>query len=80
MSSSTLVCPHCGGTDVDKDPARGDAVCTGCGSVLEDTIIVSEVQFAEGAGGASSVIGQFISSEGRKQIVCFNTPCNVLFV
>lgn len=58
------VCKHCGGTDVDKDPARGHAVCTGCGNVLEDTFIVSEVQFAENAGGGSSVVGQFVSSEG----------------
>lgn len=62
--SSQLVCKNCGGTDVDKDPARGDAVCTGCGSVLEDTIIVSEVQFADNASGGSSVVGQFVSAEG----------------
>ncbi|KAL3874453.1 hypothetical protein ACJMK2_037464 [Sinanodonta woodiana] len=66
MSSS--VCSHCGCTEIDKDPARGDAVCTGCGSVLEDQIIVSEVQFQENSGGGSSMIGQFVSSEGPKSI------------
>ncbi|XP_067942655.1 transcription factor IIIB 90 kDa subunit-like [Watersipora subatra] len=60
----TAVCNNCGGTDIDKDPTRGHAACMGCGSVLEDTLIVSEVQFAENAGGGSSVIGQFVSSEG----------------
>lgn len=47
------------------DQARGSAVCTGCGSVLEDNIIVSEVQFVEGSGGVSSAVGQFISADGE---------------
>ncbi|XP_071151346.1 transcription factor IIIB 90 kDa subunit-like [Mytilus edulis] len=64
--SSTGVCSHCGCTDIDTDPARGDAVCTNCGSVLEDQIIVSEIQFEDNAGGGSSVIGQFVSSDGSK--------------
>ncbi|XP_029985031.1 transcription factor IIIB 90 kDa subunit-like [Sphaeramia orbicularis] len=58
------VCRTCGGSDIDLDQARGSAVCTGCGSVLEDNIIVSEVQFVEGSGGVSSAVGQFVSSEG----------------
>uniref|UniRef100_A0A672HJG5 Transcription factor IIIB 90 kDa subunit n=1 Tax=Salarias fasciatus TaxID=181472 RepID=A0A672HJG5_SALFA len=57
-------CRTCGGTDVDVDQARGSAVCTGCGSVLEDNIIVSEVQFVEGSGGVSAAVGQFVSSDG----------------
>lgn len=62
----STVCSHCGGTDIEYDQARGDAVCTGCGSVLEDNIIVSEVTFAENGGGGSSVMGQFVSSESKK--------------
>ena len=58
------VCSNCGGTDIEYDHARGDAVCTNCGSVLEDNIIVSEVNFQETASGGSSVIGQFVSTEG----------------
>ncbi|CAN9508005.1 unnamed protein product [Ophioblennius macclurei] len=57
-------CRTCGGSEVDVDQARGSAVCTGCGSVLEDNIIVSEVQFVEGSGGVSSAVGQFVSSDG----------------
>ncbi|GAB1599620.1 transcription factor IIIB 90 kDa subunit-like [Argonauta hians] len=57
------VCSHCGCSEIDYDPARGDAVCTKCGSVLDDQIIVSEVQFAEHAGGGSSIIGQFVSAD-----------------
>ncbi|XP_044185136.1 transcription factor IIIB 90 kDa subunit-like isoform X4 [Acropora millepora] len=60
------VCSNCGGSDIDIDQARGDAVCMGCGSVLEDNIIVSEVQFQENSLGGSSAIGQFVSSEGNK--------------
>uniref|UniRef100_H3CGT6 Transcription factor IIIB 90 kDa subunit n=1 Tax=Tetraodon nigroviridis TaxID=99883 RepID=H3CGT6_TETNG len=57
-------CGTCGGSDIDVDQARGSAVCTDCGSVLEDNIIVSEVQFVEGSGGVSSAVGQFVSADG----------------
>uniref|UniRef100_A0A8C7EDG0 TFIIB-type domain-containing protein n=1 Tax=Nothoprocta perdicaria TaxID=30464 RepID=A0A8C7EDG0_NOTPE len=58
------VCAACGCSDIEVDAARGDAVCTGCGSVLEDNIIVSEVQFVENSGGGSSAVGQFVSLDG----------------
>ncbi|KAL0969023.1 hypothetical protein UPYG_G00221680 [Umbra pygmaea] len=60
---SSRVCKNCGGTDIDVDQARGDAVCIGCGSVLEDNIIVSEVQFMETGGGGSSAVGQFVAGD-----------------
>lgn len=60
------VCSNCGGSDIDIDQARGDAVCMSCGSVLEDNIIVSEVQFQENSIGGASAIGQFVSGEGNK--------------
>ncbi|KAK7488675.1 hypothetical protein BaRGS_00020128 [Batillaria attramentaria] len=63
---SGKACQHCGCSEIDADPARGDAVCTNCGSVLEDQIIVSEVQFQENAAGGASVIGQFVSNDGTK--------------
>ncbi|XP_064621362.1 transcription factor IIIB 90 kDa subunit-like isoform X2 [Lineus longissimus] len=69
MSSAkgtSKVCTHCGSSDIDTDSARGDAVCTNCGSVLEDQIIVSEIQFQENSIGGTSVIGQYVSSEGNK--------------
>lgn len=62
---SPRVCRTCGGSDIDVDQARGSAVCTGCGAVLEDNIIVSEVQFVEGSGGVSSAVGQFVSADGE---------------
>ena len=63
--SSGRKCKNCGSSDIEVDPARGDAVCTNCGSVLEDNIIVAEVQFQEGAHGTSSAIGQFVSSNSK---------------
>lgn len=63
MSSNK--CKNCGGTDIDVDPARGDAVCTSCGSVLEHSIIVSEIQFEDTAQGGRGTIGQFVSSDSK---------------
>lgn len=62
-TTGTLVCPQCGGTDIERDAARGDAVCTGCGSVLEDNIIVSELTFQEQSSGALTLVGQFVPSD-----------------
>eukprot|EP00126_Sphaerothecum_destruens_P007582 Sdes_comp19901_c0_seq1m12287 len=59
-------CNGCGGNNIDFDPSRGSAVCTNCGCVLEDSIIVSEVSFADNNSGGSSVVGQFVSAEGSK--------------
>ncbi|TSK58062.1 Transcription factor IIIB 90 kDa subunit [Bagarius yarrelli] len=61
---SARKCKNCGGADIDIDQARGSAVCTACGSVLEDNIIVSEVQFVENSSGGASAIGQFVSADG----------------
>ena len=75
------VCSNCGGSDIDIDQARGDAVCMGCGSVLEDNIIISEVQFQENSIGGASAIGQFVSSEGRRKFsqLLFSRTNIVLF-
>uniref|UniRef100_A0A672NZ44 Transcription factor IIIB 90 kDa subunit n=1 Tax=Sinocyclocheilus grahami TaxID=75366 RepID=A0A672NZ44_SINGR len=61
-------CTNCGGTDIDVDQARGDAVCMGCGSVLEDNIIVSEVTFVENSGGGSSAVGQFVAGDSSGNV------------
>uniref|UniRef100_A0A8C7Q074 Transcription factor IIIB 90 kDa subunit n=1 Tax=Oncorhynchus mykiss TaxID=8022 RepID=A0A8C7Q074_ONCMY len=62
---TSRICKNCGCSEIDLDQARGNAVCTNCGSVLEDNIIVSEVQFVEGSGGISSAVGQFVSADGK---------------
>lgn len=62
---SPRVCRACGCSEIDLDQARGSAVCTSCGAVLEDNIIVSEVQFVEGSGGVTSAVGQFVAADGE---------------
>lgn len=63
--SNGLKCRNCGSSNIELDSGRGDAVCTNCGSVIEDSIIVSEVQFEENAHGATSAVGQFVSAESK---------------
>ncbi|XP_073340027.1 BRF1 general transcription factor IIIB subunit a [Pagrus major] len=68
---SSKVCKNCGSSDIDVDQARGDAVCMGCGSVLEDNIIVSEVEFVESGGGGSLAVGQFVSAGAGGNVPSF---------
>lgn len=70
-------CRNCGSTDIEVDTARGDAVCTNCGSVLEDNIIVAEVQFEENAHGASSALGKFVSAESKGGATGYGASFNV---
>ncbi|KAJ0062970.1 hypothetical protein NL108_010007, partial [Boleophthalmus pectinirostris] len=67
----TMVCRQCGSSEVDVDHARGVSVCMGCGSVLEDSLIVSEVEFVESGGGGSLAVGQFVSSQGGSRAPTF---------
>ncbi|XP_062125993.1 transcription factor IIIB 90 kDa subunit [Drosophila sulfurigaster albostrigata] len=60
--STGLKCRNCNSNEIEEDNARGDRVCMNCGSVLEDSLIVSEVQFEEVGHGAAA-IGQFVSAE-----------------
>ncbi|CAH0594115.1 unnamed protein product [Chrysodeixis includens] len=69
-------CKHCGSSDIEVDPARGDAVCTSCGSVLEDNIIVAEIEFQENAHGGASTIGQFVSAESKGGATGFGRAFN----
>uniref|UniRef100_A0AC34FLZ1 TFIIB-type domain-containing protein n=1 Tax=Panagrolaimus sp. ES5 TaxID=591445 RepID=A0AC34FLZ1_9BILA len=66
-------CPFCSSSEIDEDPSRADVVCMGCGSVLEESAIVSEVQFQERAGG-HDVIGQFISHDRAQQTGLVGVP------
>ena len=61
--SSGSKCKQCGSTNIETDPARGDAVCTECGFVLEDQLIVSETAFEEAPSGNMIMCGQFVSNE-----------------
>ena len=58
-------CSNCGGGDIDQDMSRGSAVCTNCGAVVDDQMIVSEVTFAETSTGGQ-VMGQYVPQSGRR--------------
>lgn len=49
----TKICPYCNSSEIEEDLA---IICTNCGAVLEESNIVSDVQFQERAGG-HDVIG-----------------------
>ena len=36
-------CPSCKSLDIIQDSTRGETTCNGCGKVLEENIVVSEV-------------------------------------
>lgn len=57
----TRTCPNCGCSDIDDDTARGDSTCMGCGTVLEESTIVSDVAFQENAAGGHSLVGKYVS-------------------
>uniref|UniRef100_A0A183CG80 B-related factor 1 n=1 Tax=Globodera pallida TaxID=36090 RepID=A0A183CG80_GLOPA len=58
----TRTCPFCNCSEIEEDASRGDSICTGCGAVLEESTIVSDVQFQE-RGGGHEVVGQFVSRD-----------------
>ena len=64
--SSGLICPDCGSRDVEHQDASGASVCTECGVVVEENAIVSSVEFVEGAGGAATMVGKFVSGSSSK--------------
>lgn len=66
--SNIRVCKSCNSSDIDTDRARGITACVNCGTVLEESIIVSEVQIEEGAGGGMNVVGQFVGSNDTRGI------------
>lgn len=62
--SGKKVCPHCNSSEIEPEPSRGEVYCTTCGHVVESNMIVSEVQFEEGARGGSHVIGKHVGESG----------------
>ena len=59
-------CPSCQSTHIELHEASGASICTDCGCVVEENAIVSSVEFVEGAGGSSSMVGQFVSATSSK--------------
>lgn len=64
-------CKNCGSSELEVDPGRGDTICTNCGTVLEDSVIVSDIQFEENAHGGSSILGQFVPSDSKGGCIGF---------
>eukprot|EP00980_Cylindrotheca_fusiformis_P020049 scaffold7135_cov95-Cylindrotheca_fusiformis.AAC.3 len=64
--SQTILCPDCGSKNIDRQDASGQMVCTDCGTLLEENALCSALEFVEGAGGASSMVGQFVSNTSSK--------------
>lgn len=60
------ICPDCGSKNIDRQDASGQMVCTDCGTLLEENALCSALEFVEGAGGASSMVGQFVSNTSSK--------------
>lgn len=61
-TEKNMNCPSCKCSDIDYNDSSGEAVCTNCGTVLEENGIVSSVEFQESSTGAASVIGQYVSN------------------
>lgn len=63
MVRSSRLCQNCNSyQEVDQDESLGHVVCTGCGGVLEEDLIVSEVQFMNTAKGNSIAEGFSVGS------------------
>ena len=62
MSTS---CRICSGT-LEYQEASGDTVCTVCGAVAEESNIIAAVEFVENGGGATSVVGQYLSATASR--------------
>lgn len=73
-------CNQCGSTELESDPTRGDTFCTKCGSVIEENLIVSELQFEEGSHGAANLIGRMVSSDANYKSLAAGTLGNNLAV
>ncbi|KAK8843971.1 hypothetical protein IAR55_006763 [Kwoniella newhampshirensis] len=56
-------CPNCGpDSNLQTDFSAGNVVCYNCGQIVEEGLLVSEVGFAESAGGRVHVQGAFVSN------------------
>jgi transcription factor IIIB subunit 2 len=59
--TSTCPNPSCPAPNIVED--EGQKVCSGCGTVVSETNIVSEVTFGESASGAAIVQGTFVGAD-----------------
>lgn len=53
-----MACPNCGCTETASNDARGETVCTGCGMVVAESIMVDQLTF----GGGGKMHGGFVDA------------------
>lgn len=56
-------CPVCHSSEIDH--SESTVTCNGCGLVLEESQIVSDVTFGENSAGGAVVQGSYVSNEQR---------------
>ena len=56
-------CPNVDCADKDVGEEDGQLVCRGCGTVINDSNIVSEVLFGESSNGAHMVHGSYVGAD-----------------
>ena len=59
-------CPNCNSSNIESLGPSASSVCTDCGIIVEENTIVSSVEFVEGAGGSSSMVGQFVGANSSR--------------
>ena len=65
-SRAAAMCPNCGSRNIESLGPSGSSVCTDCGIIVEENTIVSSVEFVEGAGGSSSMVGQYVGANSAR--------------
>ena len=73
------MCNECGGTVIEYDTAAGNGFCVGCGTVVEESVIVSEIGFGEADNGAAVVQGSFVA-QGASMCMTISSVEGVLTV
>ena len=78
MARRPQQCKACGaiGTIV-EDAANGYRVCSNCGTIVSDAVLINEVDFAEMPNGNSSRIGQFVVAPSQKQNYSTSTQSSI---
>ncbi|KAF7455833.1 transcription factor IIIb subunit [Cryptosporidium felis] len=61
---SPRICPQCSSTTIEVHEARGETICTSCGTVLEENTMVEGLQFSECSNGSMQMVGHFVPSSG----------------
>jgi len=64
-----MKCGICKTSRIETDAARDISYCTACGLVIEESTIVSDVQFAQDSKGTSILQGQYVNQGDSKKLV-----------